>query len=231
MKIYDLSDSFNNALEGIVHTLKTQRNMKIHFVTAIFVLFAALFFNISRLELILVVFAIILVIAMELLNTAVEIIIDMISSEYRIRAKIVKNIAAGAVLMAAVNALLVAYLVFLDQIKTFSLLLLGQITEDPIHLIFINIILLVIIVICLKTKGGKGTPLEGGMPSGHSALAFSLATMVVIFTKDFLVSTLVIILAVLVAHSRIQSRTHNLIEVVAGALIGILFGLIILFFL
>lgn len=230
MKIYGLSDSFNNALEGIVHALKTQRNMKIHFFTAILVLVVALFINISRLELMMVVFAITLVIAMELLNTAVEVIIDMISSEYRIRARIVKNIAAGAVLMAAINALIVAYLVFLDQIKIFSLLIVRQITEEPIHLIFFNIFLLVIIVIVLKTKGGRGTPLEGGMPSGHSALAFSLSTMIVILTKDFIVSTLVIILATLVAHSRLQSKTHNLIEVVVGAIIGIFFGLLILLF-
>lgn len=230
MKKHSLSDSFNNAFEGIVHALKTQRNMKIHFFIAVFVLFAAIFFDISKLELILIVFAIILVIAMELINTAIEIIIDMISSEYRIRAKIVKNISAGAVLMAAINAIIVGYLVFLDQIKTVSLLVFGQIAEDPIHFIFVNIFLLIIIVIYLKTKGGKGTPLEGGMPSGHSALAFLLATTVVVFSRDFLVSTLAVFLAVLVAHSRVQSKTHNLLEVIAGAVIGILFGLFILFF-
>lgn len=53
---------------------------------------------------------------MELFNTAVEIIIDMISSEYNIRAKIVKNVSAAAVLVAAFNAVIVAYLVFLDKL-------------------------------------------------------------------------------------------------------------------
>lgn len=228
LKLYGLSDSFNYAVEGLVHALKTQRNMKIHFFIAFFVLLASLFIDISKIELIIVFFSITLVITMELLNTAVEIIIDMISSEYRLRARIAKNISAGAVLMSAINALVVAYLVFLDGIRSFSFLIINQITDEPTHLIFIIISLLIIIIITLKTKGGSGTPLEGGMPSGHSALAFSLATMTVILTKDIIVSTLVILLAFLVAQSRLQTRTHSFIEVLAGAIIGVFFTLLIL---
>jgi Diacylglycerol kinase len=111
--------SFKNAFAGLNHTLRTQRNMRIHFIMAVLALIISLYLKISRLELLMVFFSIFLVISMELFNTAVEIIIDMISSEYRIRAKIVKNVSAAAVLVAALNALIVAYLVFADKFVSF----------------------------------------------------------------------------------------------------------------
>ena len=91
MKLIQLRDSFKNAFAGLNHTLRTQRNMRIHFIMAVLALIISLYLKISRLELLMVFFSIFLVISMELFNTAVEIIIDMISSEYRIRAKIVKT--------------------------------------------------------------------------------------------------------------------------------------------
>lgn len=116
MNIIQLMESFKNAFAGLKHTLKTQRNMRIHFIIAILALLLSVFLKISRTELLMVFFSIFLVISMELFNTAVEIIIDMISSEYNIRAKIVKNVSAAAVLVAAFNAVIVAYLVFLDKL-------------------------------------------------------------------------------------------------------------------
>ena len=116
MNIVQLMESFKNAFAGLKHTLKTQRNMRIHFIIAILALLLSVFLKISRTELLMVFFSIFLVISMELFNTAVEIIIDMISSEYNIRAKIVKNVSAAAVLVAAFNAVIVAYLVVLDKL-------------------------------------------------------------------------------------------------------------------
>ncbi|MFP4660710.1 MAG: diacylglycerol kinase [Halanaerobiales bacterium] len=229
MKYDGLSDSFNYSIEGFVHTLRTQRNMKIHFFIAFMVLLASLFLDISKIELIIIFFSISLVIAMELVNTAVEVIIDMITPEYRFRAKIAKNISAAAVLMAAINALIVAYLIIFEKVRGFSLVLIQQIKQDPTHMIFINIGLIVIVIITLKAVEGRGTPLEGGMPSGHSALAFSIATMAIFLTEDILIATLVLFMSFLVAHSRLQSKTHNLLEVIAGALIGILFTLFIIY--
>jgi len=229
LKFYGLSDSFNYAVEGFVHTLRTQLNMKIHFFIVFFVLLASLFLDVSKVELLMIFFSITLVIAMELMNTAVEVIIDMITPEYRLRAKIAKNISAAAVLMAAINALIIAYLIFFEDIRYFSLSIIRQIKTDPTHLIFINIGLLLVVIITIKAIEGRGTPLEGGMPSGHSALAFSIATLIVFFTQDILIITLVIMLAFLVAQSRLQSKTHNLLEIIAGALIGILFTLFIIY--
>lgn len=231
MRLDGLSDSFNYALEGLIHTLRTQRNMKIHFTITFFVLLGSLFFDISKTELIMIFFSISLVIAMELVNTGIEVIIDMITEEYRYRAKIAKNISAAAVLMASVNAIIVAYLIYFEDIRKFGLHLIAQIKQDPVHLIFINFGLLIITITALKAREGRGTPLEGGMPSGHSAMAFSSATLIMFLTRDIVVGSLVLFLAFLVVQSRLQTRIHNMLEVIAGALLGILFALLIVFFL
>lgn len=231
MRFNSLVDSFNFAIGGLVHTFRTQRNMKIHFLMAFLVLVSSLFLEISKLELIILFFSISLVVAMELINTAIEVVIDMVSEEYRLSAKIAKNIAAAAVLMASINSVIVGYLIFRDELGTISLSLLNYIKEKPSHLSFINLGLLVIIITTMKAAVGKGSPLQGGMPSGHSAIAFSLATIIIMMTMDITIATLVLLLAFLVVQSRLQTRTHNFLEVLTGALVGILLTIVLFHFL
>ena len=87
------------------------------------------------------------------------------------------------------------------------------------------------LVISLKAARKRGTPLEGGMPSGHSAIAFSIATIIIFLSENILVTFLVLFLAVIVAQSRIQTKTHSIWEVITGGLLGILLTLIIFQFL
>lgn len=108
-----LVNSFKYAFSGINYAYKTQRNVKIHFVAAVIVLIVSYFWEISKLELFMLIFAISLVIITEMINTAIEKTIDLYTKEYNPLAKIAKNVAAGAVLVAAINAIIVAYLVFL----------------------------------------------------------------------------------------------------------------------
>ncbi|MFW6238005.1 MAG: diacylglycerol kinase [Halanaerobiales bacterium] len=227
MQVDNFWGSLNYALQGIIHTFKTQRNMRIHFSLAFIVLVGSLLLDVSKLELLALFFAIVFVLGMELINTSVEIIVDMITDRYSYRARIAKNIAAGAVFLASVNAMIVGYLIFLDELKELSLSLIQYIKQNPSHLTFINLGLLFLIVISMKAATGKGTPLRGGMPSGHSALAFSIMAMVALLTEDFLLTTLVFILAIFVAQSRLHTRTHSFLEVVTGGLIGVLLTLII----
>ncbi|MFW6381322.1 MAG: diacylglycerol kinase [Bacillota bacterium] len=227
MRWYGFFESFNFALQGIVHTLKTQLNMKVHFLLAFLVLGGSLLFEISRLELIILFITIVLVIALELINTAIEVIVDMVSQEYSLRARIAKNIASGAVFMAALNAVLVGYLLFYEQLSVLSLDLIHHIKQNPSHLIFINLGLLLILIIYLKARSESGTPLQGGMPSGHTAIAFSLVTIILMLSTDFLVISLVVILALMIAQSRLETGAHNFWEVLIGALLGITLSLII----
>jgi diacylglycerol kinase (ATP) len=78
-----------------------------------------------------------------------------------------------------------------------------------------------IAVVIIKSDLGKGHPLSGGMPSGHSALAFSLWLMLTLITESFSVSVIGLIMASLLAQSRIAVKAHTPLEVVMGALLGI----------
>jgi diacylglycerol kinase (ATP) len=72
----------------------------------------------------------------------------------------------------------------------------------------------------IKSLSGQGTPLHGGIPSGHAAVAFSIATAVSLNTGDPLISLLSIALAIMVSHSRLLMKIHTMREVVAGSLVG-----------
>lgn len=115
MKARNLLYSFKYAVLGIIYTLKTQRNMRIHFAAAILVLYLGHFLNFSRIELLILFFAISLVLVTEMINTAIEKTVDMFTKDYNPLAEIAKNVAAGSVLITAINAIIVAYLLFLKR--------------------------------------------------------------------------------------------------------------------
>src|SRR5207245_873386 len=94
-------ESFNFAFEGIIHVLRTQRNMRIHFLIAIGVLVAAFAAGVSRFELIALLLAIAFVLIAEMVNTAVEHAIDVATTSFDPMAKLAKDIASGAVLIAS----------------------------------------------------------------------------------------------------------------------------------
>ncbi|WP_133628824.1 diacylglycerol kinase [Fonticella tunisiensis] len=227
MKIKKFTDSFNHAIEGIIYTIKTQRNMKIHMAVAIIVLLLSLFFDLTKVEMLILFITITLVIVLEMINTAIEATIDVLANYYHPLAKIAKNVAAGAVLIAAINALVVGYLLFLDKLRPITKNVLIKIKQSDSTVFFICLILVVLVTIIVKAIYGEGTPLKGGMPSGHSAIAFSSATAISLFTEDILIITLCYFLAFLVAQSRVEAKIHSLFETTVGALLGILITIII----
>jgi len=108
-------ESFGFAIDGILYSLKTQRNMRIHFFAALIVLLAAPFFKISSIEFLLLFFTISLVIISEMFNTAIEATVDLTTDKYHELAKIAKNVAAAAVLISALNAVVVGYVLFIAR--------------------------------------------------------------------------------------------------------------------
>lgn len=222
-----LIDSFNYAVQGIIYTLKTQRNMRIHFFVMTLILILSLFFNFSKLELLSLFFAISLVIIAEMVNTAVEKTIDMFTSEFHPLAKIAKNVAAGAVLVAALNSIMVGYLLFFDRVNPFTKSIIFKIRSSPVHLTFICILLITIITVVIKTVTQTGTPFKGGIISGHAALAFTISTVVTFLTENILIATLSFMLSILVGQSRIEGEIHTFFQVVNGALLGILITVLI----
>jgi diacylglycerol kinase (ATP) len=223
-------DSFNYAFEGIIHVLRTQRNLRIHFAIAVLVLVLALVVNVTKLELIALLLSIAFVLIAEMLNTAIEAAIDIATTSFDPMAKLAKDIAAGAVLIAAVNALAVGYLVFSNKIADRSSTLLERLRQAPAEITLVALVITVIIVIATKAFTGRGTPLRGGVPSGHAALAFAAwmaATYVADAKHRFLISSLALIMAFLVAQTRVESGVHSALEVTYGALVGALVTLVI----
>ena len=226
-----LLESFNFAFEGIIHVLRTQRNMRIHFGVAVAVLVAALAFDVSRLELIALLLAIAFVLIAEMINTAIEAAVDVASTSFDPMAKLAKDIGAGAVLIAAINAIAVGYLVFSGQVAEESSRLLDKLSEAPAELTLIALVLTIALVIALKAFSGRGSPLRGGWPSGHAAVAFAAWMAVTLVLGDtehrFLVSSLTLIMALLVAQTRIEAGVHSTLEVASGGLVGALVTLVI----
>jgi diacylglycerol kinase (ATP) len=218
-------ESFNFAFEGIIHVLRTQRNMRIHFAIAVAVLVFALIVDVTKLELIALLISIAFVLIAEMLNSAVEAAIDIATTEFDPMAKLAKDVAAGAVLIASTNALVVGYLVFAGKVADRSSHLLDRLRHQPAELTLVALVLTVIIVVATKAYTGRGTPLRGGLPSGHAALAFAgwmAATYVAGADHRFLISSIALIMALLVAQTRVESGIHSAIEVTYGALVGAL---------
>ncbi len=219
-------DSFNYAFEGIVHVLRTQRNMRIHFMIAIGVLVAALAFDVSKIELIALLLAIAFVLIAEMVNTAIEAAVDVASTSFDPMAKLAKDIAAGAVLIASVNAVAIGYLVFSGSVADRSSRFLDRLSTAPAELTLVALVLTIVLVIGLKALSGRGTPLRGGWPSGHAAVAFAGWMAVTMILDDsphrFVISSLAFIMAVLVAQTRVESGVHSALEVGAGGMLGAL---------
>lgn len=112
MELRKFLKSFGYAAAGVVYSLRTQRNMRIHFVAAVLTLGLALYLRISAHDLLLVLFAITLVVMAEMFNTAVETVVDLCVQTEHPLARIAKDVAAGAVLVAALNSIAVALVVF-----------------------------------------------------------------------------------------------------------------------
>jgi diacylglycerol kinase (ATP) len=221
-------DSFNYAFEGIIHALRTQRNMRIHFVVAAVVLVFALVVGVARIELIALLISITFVLIAEMINTAIEGTIDVSTTSFDPMAKLAKDVAAGAVLIATVNALVVGYLVFSSRIGDRSARVLEEVRDAPAELTIVALAVTVLIVIGVKAWTGRGAPLRGGLPSGHAAVAFAAwiaATYVAGEHHRFIVSSIALLMALLVAQTRVESGIHSTFEVLLGGIFGALIAL------
>lgn len=231
MKEQNIIQSFNCAIEGFIYVVKTQRNMRIHFLIAVFILLLGIYVNFNGIELLILCGVITLVLLTEMLNTAMELIVDLVKERYHPLARIAKDISAGAVLIASINAITAGYLLFSSHL-TFSIGTgLLRIKQSPWHITFISLILVLGIVVITKAIFHKGTPLRGGMPSGHSAIAFSMSTIISLLANNGLITVLSFVMAFLIARSRLKEEIHTIWEVIVGSVIGFLIALSVFQFL
>jgi diacylglycerol kinase (ATP) len=156
----------------------------------------------------------------ELLNTSVEAIVDLVSPEFHPLAKIAKDTAAGAVLVAACGAAIMGYLILAGYVLPLYREVLVMFGAPSDLGTIVSVLVVTIVVIMVKSLTGSGSPLHGGIPSGHAAVAFSVATAISLNTRDPLISLLCFALAAMVSHSRLLMRIHSMREVVIGSIIG-----------
>ena len=234
MKNDNFFEAWGNATNGIIYSATTQRNIRIQLVLAVIVMVLSLFYGLNTAEFLCLLFAVFLVIFAELINTAIETVVDLFVDVYHPKAKISKDVAAGAVVLAACNALVVGYFIFFkeENLKAISDSIFNNMVKSPMHLAFVAIMLVVIAVISMKAGCSKKTERgelvkEGFVPSGQSAIAFAALTAVWLNSKDIVTFTLALILSILVVENRVGSNARTKAEIVFGACMGVLIVLLI----
>jgi diacylglycerol kinase (ATP) len=212
--------SVDNAIEGILHAAKSERHVRFHLFAAAALLVVCFTFGINMWEFIILTIMATIVIVAEMFNSAIESVVDLLSPHKQDGARIAKDIAAGAVFIPSLVSLVAAYFILKPYIIDFYLNGIRIAQHSGGDIAVTAAIIIMIFVVILKSYLGQTHPLKGGMPSGHSALAFSLCVSASIINRSIPVLVLSFLLASLVALSRILFRVHTFIEVFAGALLG-----------
>lgn len=217
-------EGFRYALEGIIVVVRTQRHMRFHFFSVVLVLLMGFLFRLDKREMLVLLFTISLVLIAEMFNSAVEATVDLVTEEYHPKAKFAKDIAAGAVLVATLNAVVVAWVLFMGDLRLEQIRLRMERAEPTLAVaLTMGTIIIFVVVSLVKVLAtqGKVRLFHGGAMSGHAALGFFFALAIVIVSGNLLASVLALLLAALVAQSRVEAGIHSLREVVLGSLLGI----------
>lgn len=223
-------DAWKNAIDGIIYATTTQSNIKKQLIIAVIVVIISLFFNLNRAEFLCFMFTIVLIIFAEMVNTAIETVVDLYTDIYHPKAKIAKDVGAGAVVITALNALIVAYFLFFEKISTIGTSILESIARSPAHLAFVAIVLTIIAVVALKAASSTNKHKRINKhfcPSGQSAIAFAAMTAIWLNTKDIVTFTLSLVLSLLIIENRIDTKKRTMAEVIFGACMGVLIVLLV----
>lgn len=116
-----LSKSFSYALHGLSYSLKENQNIKIHIIIAILVIIFGLLLGLTRYELFSISLLIVLVISAEMINSAIEEVVDLLVDEHNEHAKIAKDVGAGMVLLIVIFAIVVGFFIFFPHILSLFL--------------------------------------------------------------------------------------------------------------
>ena len=109
-------DSCKNAINGLIYGIKTQWNVRMQFLMVIGSIIAGILFNLSKIEFVILMFSVIVIIIVEMINTSIETTVDLFCDIYHPKAKIAKDVGAGAVILSAINFAVVCFLLFFEKI-------------------------------------------------------------------------------------------------------------------
>lgn len=216
-------DAWKNAFNGIIYATTTQGNIKKQLIIAVIVVIISLFFNLDRAEFLCFLFTIVLILFAEMVNTAIETVVDLYVDVYHPKAKIAKDVAAGGVVITTINAIIVAYFLFFDKITDIGLNFIQNVTNSPAHLAFSVMIITIIAVLALiayaKSNKHKGLN-QKFIPSGHATIAFAANAIIWLLTDNFIILILSLVMAILLSESRIAAKEHKLSEIVFSCCFG-----------
>ncbi len=219
--------SFNHAFDGIMYAARTQPNMRAHLVIALLVVLGALVLRLDRVYVIALVVIVALVLALELVNTAIEAVVDLLTATHHPLAKTAKDAAAGAVLIGSIAAIVVGYLILYHGIISGGQRVFAAVGSVPSNVAFVTLAAVAIVTVFAKAWVGRGSALQGGAISGHAGLAFAAATLLAFLYQRPLAALLAYFVAFLVAQSRVEAKIHRTSEVVAGGVLGTVVALAI----
>lgn len=229
LKNKNFIDSWKNAFNGIIYATTTQDHIKKQLIIAVIVVIVSLFFNLSRAEFLCFLFTIVLIIFAEMVNTAIETVVDLYVDVYHPKAKIAKDVAAGGVVITTINAIIVAYFLFFDKIAEIGLNFIENVANTPSHLAFSVMVIVMIAVLALiafaKTNQHRGLN-NKFVPSGHATIAFAANTIIWILANNAIILVLSLIMAILVSESRIAAKEHKLSEIIFSGCLGTVLVLI-----
>ena len=213
-------EAANNAINGIMQAAKTQRHLKFHLLAAFSVLLFCFTLGLSKIEFAVIALVTLLVIVAEMFNSALEAAVDLSTRESSELARTAKDIAAGAVLVSAVGSLVIAFLILGPHIAGLWMGHYSIPSHTAANIAVLAVIMIMLMVILIKAHFGRGFPLRGGFPSGHSASAFSLWTSLLHVTANPWLIACGFLAALLVAASRMRLKIHTFRDVFFGALLG-----------
>jgi len=217
----NMLESLNCSIEGVIYAVRHQRHIKYFFAMAAASLFLSLILNLPLTEFVLLSLSVVILLFAEMVNTAIETTIDLVcGKKYHALAKIAKDVSAGAVLISSIGVFIMGYIIFYKYLTGPFSQVLQTGSVFKVHIAVVALLVVLINVVASKAYFGKGTPLHGGMPSGHSAVAFSLWASIALLTIDPVVTLLTFIMALMVSHSRLIAGIHTKFEVFLGALLG-----------
>ena len=148
--------ALGHAMDGVIRAFKTERNLRIDYIIGLFVLIGSLFFDFTKTEFACLCLTIGFVIFSEMVNSAIEYVVDLVTDKYDDRAKAAKDIAAGGVLISSCVAVIVAYFLFVDKLSNATTAVITSVLSSKLHVLFTIIFAVILLAIILKGMFGKG---------------------------------------------------------------------------
>lgn len=228
MKNKTMFSAMHYAINGIIGAFKSERNLRIHYLIGMCVFLFSLFFDFTKTEFACLCLTVGFVIFAEMINTAVEAVVDLLTDTYNEHAKVAKDVAAGGVLLSSGVAVVVAYFLFIDKITDATTVLLDTILESPVHILATILFIVVLAVVILKgIYKEKNKKYIRSFPSARITVSCAMAMYAWLITKSGIVAAISFSLCFMIAQMKLERRTTTIVQAILSGLLGILLVIIV----